>query len=195
MSRGFFIMITMDTIIKDPNEILRTKCEKVSLPLSSEDKELLEEMLKYVRDSRDEELAKKYNLMPAVGIAAPQVGINKQMTIVSVEEYDQENDEVILYEFALVNPIIVSKSEKKCALSNGEGCLSINIPHEGYVYRPMRIKVKAYDYLTDQQITLNASGYLAVVIQHEIDHLKGILFYDHINETDPWMEDTNAILI
>ena len=50
----------MDTIIKDPNEILRTKCEKVSLPLSVEDKDLLEKMLKYVRDSRNEELAEKY---------------------------------------------------------------------------------------------------------------------------------------
>lgn len=188
-------MITMDTIIKDPSEILRTKCEKVSLPLSVEDKDLLEKMLKYVRDSRNEELAEKYNLMPAVGIAAPQVGVNKQMTIVSVEEHDANSEQVALYEYALVNPVIVSKSEKKCALSNGEGCLSITTPHEGYVYRSMRIKVKAYDYLTDQQITLSASGYLAIVIQHEIDHLNGILFYDHIHESDPWLEDENAILI
>ncbi len=195
MSRGFFIMITMDTIIKDPNDILRTKCDKVSLPLSKTDKDLLEDMLKYVRDSRNEDLAKEYNLMPAVGIAAPQVGVNKQMTIISVEEYDAESDDVVLYEFALVNPVIVSKSEKKCALSNGEGCLSITTPYEGYVYRSMRIKVKAFDYLTNQQIILNASGYLAVVIQHEIDHLNGILFYDHINESEPWKEDTKAILI
>ena len=66
--------ITVDSIISDHDPLIRTKSEPVSLPLSSEDRELLEAMLTYVRDSQDDEKAEAENLQPAVGIAAIQVG-------------------------------------------------------------------------------------------------------------------------
>ena len=72
------MLINNDTIIKDDNPIIRQKSKEVKLPLSNEDASLLRDMLKYVQDSTDEEKAKKYNLQPAVGISAIQIGIPKR---------------------------------------------------------------------------------------------------------------------
>ncbi len=185
--------INMDTIILDPNPILRAKTEAVTLPLSKEDRKTLEDMLQYVRDSQDDELAEKYNLQPAVGIAAPQIGVLKQMTAIRVvTEIDE--DEVEIEEYALVNPRIIAHSERKVALSIGEGCLSIHDEHEGFVPRYQRVRIKAYDMIQDKEIVLPLTNYLAIVVQHEIDHLNGILFYDHINKDNPW-DDTNLKII
>lgn len=188
-------MITKDTILLDPNPLLRQKCDKVSLPLSKSDQELAQSLFEYVVNSTDEELSEKYNLQPAVGIAAPQIGITKQMCAIVVHDFDEEGQITDTTQFVLVNPVILSKSAKEAALSTGEGCLSIDKPYPGLVYRSNKIKVKAYDALSDENIIVEASGYLAIVIQHEIDHLNGILFYDHINQIDPQFEKPNAILI
>lgn len=177
--------INRDTIVLDPNPILRVKTNAVELPLSHEDKKTLEEMLQYVRDSQDEELSEEYNLQPAVGIAAPQIGLNKSMTAISVEMpiNDEEYEQV---EYALVNPRIIAHSEKQIALSGGEGCLSIQDVYEGYVPRYQRVRVRAYDLLQDKEVTLQLINYMAIVVQHEIDHLNGILYYDHIDKDNPW---------
>lgn len=188
-------MISMKTIIQDPTPSLREKCSPVLLPLSKQDSDLLDEMIKYVEDSRQPELAEKYDLQPAVGIAAPQVGVNKRMCVVMVDQEHDEGEPIVTDKFALVNPVIISQSQKLCALKDGEGCLSIQQPHPGLVYRPLRIKVKAYDYISKQNVVINAEGYLAIVIQHEIDHLNGVLFYDHINANNPWRELPNAELL
>lgn len=185
--------INMDTIVLDPNPVLRAKCDKVSLPISDEDRETLMEMLQYVRDSKDDEIAEKYNLQPAVGIAAPQIGIAKQMTAISVDIVNND-DTIELREFALINPKIIAHSEQKSALAMGEGCLSIREVYEGYVPRHNRIRVKAYDLLQEKEVTLQLTGYLAIVVQHELDHLNGILFYDHINTENPW-DDSNLKII
>ena len=71
------MLINNDTIIKDTDPLIREKSEPVSLPLSKEDETLLRDMLQYVKDSTDEEKAKKFNLRPAVGISAIQVGDDK----------------------------------------------------------------------------------------------------------------------
>ena len=63
------------------------------------------------------------------------------------------------------------------------------------IYRSARVKVKGYDLLTDSNVEIKASGYLAIVLQHELDHFKGILFYDHINKKDPFYVDENAYCI
>lgn len=188
-------MITKEHIIMDPNPLLRKKSEKVELPLSCEDQKLVDELYEYVINSTDDELAEKYDLQPAVGIAAPQVGINKQICIIVVHDYDEDGEIENTTQFALVNPVLISKSQREVALSTGEGCLSIAELVPGYVYRANKIKVKAYDALTQQNIVLEATGYLAIVIQHELDHLNGILYYDHINKSDPHQEKPNAQLI
>lgn len=185
--------INRDTIILDPNPVLRAKAEEVAFPLQDEDKELLLEMLQYVRDSQDEELSEKYNLQPAVGIAAPQVGVSKQMTAISVE-MENKDGELERKEYALINPKIIAHSEKKAALAVGEGCLSIKEDYPGLVPRYQRIRVKAYDLLQEQEVTLRLNNYLAIIFQHEIDHLHGVLFYDYINQKNPW-DDENLKII
>ena len=55
--------------------------------------------------------------------------------------------------------------------------------------------MKAFDLLQNQEITIKAKNYLAIVLQHEIDHFSGTLFYDRINKLDPWREDPTAIVI
>ena len=64
-----------------------------------------------------------------------------------------------------------------------------------YVNRSARIKVKAYDVLQDKEVIIEAEGYVAVVLQHEIDHFKGILYYDHINKKNPMLELPGSIPI
>jgi len=147
-------------------------------------------MLRYVKDSRDDEKAEIYDLKPAVGLAAPQVGVNVHIIVVVM---DDDDDNFI--EYCLANPKIISHSVQKTVLSLGEGCLSVVNEHQGLVHRHARIKVRAYDILTQQEIEFKASGYLAVVLQHEIDHLNGVLFYDHINLSDPWKIEENTMII
>ena len=185
------MIINNDTIIKDDNPLLRTKSKDVELPLSNEDEDLLMDMFKYVDESTIEEIATKKNLRPAVGISAIQVGIPKKMTAVILK--DGEGN--MVYKYALVNPKIISNSIEKAYLKTGEGCLSVEDEHNGLIYRSARIKVKAYDLLTDKEVLIKADGYLAIVLQHEIDHFSGKLFYDHINKSNPMYEDPNAICI
>lgn len=185
------MLINNDTIIKDDDALIRKRSLDVELPLSQEDEELLLNMLKYVDDSTNEEIAEKENLRPAVGISAIQVGIPKKMTAVIIK--DEEGNKK--YEYALVNPKIISNSIEKAYLAAGEGCLSVIDGHEGYVYRSARIKVKGYDLLQDKEIIIKAEGYLSIVLQHELDHFKGILFYDRIDKDNPKYLDSDALAI
>ena len=188
------MLINNDTIIKDSDPSIRRKSEPVELPLSEENKQILREMFHYVQDSTDEEKAKEFNLRPAVGISAIQIGIPRQLTAVIVHDYDK-NDELVTYQYMLANPKIVSRSVQKAYLENGEGCLSVQEEHDGFVVRSARVKVTGYDLLTDQNVTIRARGYLAIVLQHEIDHFSGVLFYDHINKDNPHPEVPGALVI
>lgn len=182
--------ITYDTVIKDPADVLRRKAKPLSTPLKQKDLALAKRMLRYVRDSRDDEKAEKFNLRPAVGLAAPQVG--KLISLICVIAEDEQGNQ---HEYLLANPKIISHSVQEAALSTGEGCLSIENPYEGYVYRPARIRVKAYDVLKEEEVEIRESGFVSIVMQHEIDHLHGILFYDHINIENPWIRKENSIII
>ncbi len=186
--------INTDTIIVDPHPLLRVKSEDVSLPLSKEDYDLAMSLLTYVRDSRDPIKAEQEKLKPAVGIAAPQIGINKKIFAVSVDMLDDE-DKVETIEYLLVNPKLIAHSKRECALSSGEGCLSIEETYEGLVYRHERVTFKAFDVLKNQEVVIKESDYVGIVLQHEYDHLLGVLFYDRINKADPWKEKDNATLI
>lgn len=177
-------------ITKDNVPSLRGKCKDVELPLSEKDKNTLNEMLEYLKLSQNPDFKAKHpTVREGVGLAAPQIGVNKKMLVVY---YPIENGYI---EYQLVNPIIKSSSLKLCFLSGGEGCLSVDKPHKGKVYRPYKIKVEAYSLKDDKMIEINARGYDAIVLQHEIDHLHGILFYDHIDEKDPFKVIPGAIEI
>ena len=167
-------------IVKDNNPIMRKRSLPVELPLSKQDKETLDAMLEHLKLSQDEEYAKRHNIQAGVGMAAIQVGILKRMFVV----YYQTEDSIVQYQ--LVNPVILETSVKKCALQDGEGCLSVPKKHEGLVHRYYKIKMKAYDALTDRDIILTAMGYDAIVLQHEYDHLDGKFYYDRINAYQPF---------
>lgn len=184
------LRITYDTIIKDTDPHLRQKSVPLSIPLKGKDLALAKRMLRYVKDSRDDEKAQKYNLKAAVGLAAPQAGVYVNLICVIAEDEDGFE-----HEYLLANPKIISHSVQEAALSTGEGCLSVEEEHQGLVYRAARIKIKAYDVLKEDMIEVKASGFVAIVLQHEIDHLSGILFYDRINTQDPWGIKENAQII
>lgn len=181
--------INYNTIIKDDNTDIRKKSVDVPLPLQAEDRQILMDLLTYVRDSRDEEIAERENLRPAVGIAAPQIGVHKKLMAIVIDD----EDDVI--EYAMANPKIVSHSIMKTYLKGGEGCLSVEDVREGYVPRHHKITVEGYDFIRDRNVKFTAKGFLAIVLQHELDHFNGVLFYDHINQENPFTEIENAIII
>ena len=185
------MIINNETIIKDNDPLIRQKSKDVSLPLSDEDRETLLLMHKYVDESTIDEIAEEKNLRPAVGISAIQIGIPKKMTSIILK--DSEGKKV--YEYALVNPKIISNSVEKAYIKSGEGCLSVPEDHKGIVYRSARCKIKGYDILTEQEVLIKADGYLSIVFQHELDHFKGVLYYDHINKENPNYEDPDAMCI
>ena len=166
-------------IVKDNNPIMRKKSLPVDLPLSAEDQQALDEMLNYLKLSQDEDYAKKHNIRPGVGIAAIQIGLLKRMFCI----YYEREEGIVQYQ--LVNPKIIEYSVRKCALQDGEGCLSVDGEHPGLSHRYYKIKMQAYDALTKKDIIITARGFDAIVLQHEYDHLDGLFFYDRIDQNNP----------
>ncbi|MBF0447523.1 MAG: peptide deformylase [Magnetococcales bacterium] len=111
---------------------------------------------------------------PGIGLAAPQIGVLKRIIVVDVSGYDREPGEEQLY--CLANPEIIEKTGE---ISWKEGCLSVPEFNED-VIRADQIKVQALD-RNNQPVIIEASGLLSVCLQHEIDHLDGLLFIDHIS--------------
>jgi len=183
------MMITMKDILREGHPALRKVAEEVSLPPSQEDIDLLNKMLTFLKNSQDEEVAEKYNLRSGVGLAAPQLGINKRLIAIHFEDKNGE-----LYSYQLINPKIISHSVEKACLAGGEGCLSVDRVVEGYVVRNARVTVRAHD-IGGNEIKLRLKDYPAIVIQHEIDHLNGIMFYDHINKDNPYLLPENTKII
>lgn len=179
-------------IVKDNNPNLRKHCEEVT-EVTPEIVNLLNDMHEYLVMSQDENLSKKYKIKEGVGLAAPQVGKNIRALVVYFE--DEVDGEKIIIDHRLVNPKIILESIKEVYLRGGEGCLSVDAEHEGYVYRHFKIQVRAFNIKTMKEEIITARGYEAIVLQHEIDHLNGILFYDHINKKDPFIEKPDAIRI
>lgn len=171
-------------------KFLHEKCDEVSFPISEEDKNLLFDMIEYLKASQNEELAEKYKIRPGVGLAANQVGVKKRMIAVYFED---EKGELIKY--ALVNPKLISYSVKKSCLDSGEGCLSVPKDVEGYVYRYYKVTVKGFDVLTNKEVTIKARDYFSIILQHELDHLDGLLYTDKIDKNDPFKVIEDAIII
>ncbi|MCU9612258.1 peptide deformylase [Caldibacillus lycopersici] len=179
-------MITMKDIIRDGHPTLRKVAEEVSLPPSEEDKQILNSLMEFIQNSQDEEIAKKYSLRPGIGLAAPQINVSKRMIAVHLED-----DNGKLHSYKLFNPKIISHSVEKTYLPNGEGCLSVDETIPGYVPRYARVTVKAYD-INGEEVKIRLKGLPAIAIQHEIDHINGIMFYDHIDQENPFKEVDNA---
>lgn len=179
----------MEDIVREGNPALNKVADEVEVPLIDKDKELLNEMITFLKRSQDEDTAKKYNLRAGVGLAAPQLGVNKRLVAIHFEDMNGK-----LYHYGLVNPKIISHSVEMAYLSAGEGCLSVDRAVEGYVPRYARITLKATD-LGGNPLKLRLKGYAAIVFQHEIDHLNGIMFYDHINKKNPFIVPEDALAI
>lgn len=176
-------------IVKDNNPIMRKKSLPVEIPLTSEDKQLLDNMLDYLKKSQDEDYATKHNIRAGVGLAAIQLGILKRMFVIYYKNAEEKE-----IQYQLVNPKIIETSVKKCALENGEGCLSVDAQHEGLVHRNYKIVMTAFDALSNKDITITAFGFDAVVLQHEYDHLDGIFFYDRIDTKNPDKKLLNEVI-
>lgn len=179
-------------IVKDNVKSLREKCQEVN-EITPEVVALVNQMHDYLVDSQNDEIAKKHNLRAGVGLAAPQIGVNIRALCVYIDESTDE--EKIIVDHRLINPRIILESVKEAYLAGGEGCLSVDDKHEGYVYRNYKIQVKAFNVKTMKEEIITARGYEAIVLQHEIDHLNGILFYDRIDKKNPFNVKEDAIRI
>ncbi len=152
-------------ILKYPEKSLL----KPSVPVETTDdeiKKLIEDMGETMFDDS------------GVGLAAPQIGVNKRVLVYDAHatdpELENEEQEII----ALINPEIIAKSEETF-ISENEGCLSV-VDFRADVKRHVQVTVKALN-IDGKQMEFNADGILSVIMQHEIDHLEGVLFIDRIS--------------
>ncbi|MCK2020753.1 peptide deformylase [Peribacillus frigoritolerans] len=179
-------MITMKDIVREGDPILRQVTDEVSLPISDEDRETLGCMMQYLKNSQDPKLQKKFNLREGVGLSANQIGLNKRMFVMYFPDEKGK-----LFEYALVNPKIISHSATMIYLPQSEGCLSVDRDIKGYVPRYERVKIKAFDG-NGEEIEMRLKGFAAIVFQHELDHLNGMMFYDRINTENPFKLPENV---
>ncbi len=176
-------------LIKDDKKSIRSKSVDVKLPLSKDDELTMKKLIDFVRMSQDKIKNKDHLLRPAVGLAAPQININKKMYYIKIVN----NKKII--EHGLINPKIIGYVKKRVALSDGEGCLSVDKNHEGFIERSYKVILTAYDYFKQKEIKIVAKSYEAIVIQHEQDHLNGKLYYDLLNKIDPWQKNNETMYI
>ena len=147
-------------ILVEPNKILREK----SLDVEKVDKDLQKLM--------DDMLETMY-AAPGIGLAAIQVGVPKRVIVMDLAKKDEPKNPMYF-----VNPEIIKKSENNSTYE--EGCLSV--PGQfAEIDRPNRCHVKYLDYYGEEK-EIKAEGMLATCIQHEMDHLEGILFIDYLSK-------------
>ncbi|MBP2239959.1 peptide deformylase [Cytobacillus eiseniae] len=180
-------MITMENIIRDGHPTLREVAKEVTLPPSEEEIQTLKSMLEFLINSQNPEIAEKYGLRSGIGLAAPQINIAKRMIAIYLKD---ENEKI--HSYALFNPKIISHSVEGAYLSAGEGCLSVDEAIPGFVPRHARITVKGIA-IDGTEVKVRLKGLLAIVFQHEIDHLNGVMFYDHIDSKNPLKPIENAL--
>ena len=162
---------------KKDEKILSKRCKEVTFPLKIEIKNCIKKMTDYVKDSNNDKLAKKYHISAAVGLAANQIGYSLRILYIYSKLYK--------FDKILINPVITEISYETSYLKVGEGCLSVaNTKLTGITPRYKWIKIKGYDFFEKKEIEYIAEDYEAIVIQHEIDHLNGILYIDKIISFD-----------
>ena len=146
------------SIIKAPDPILKKKC----YPVEAVDEE--------VRRLMDDMLETMY-AAPGIGLAAPQVAVHKRVLVVDISPAGERDP------LRMANPELIEVSEETNL--HEEGCLSFPDQY-AEVVRPERIRVRYLDYQNEIR-EIEAEGLLATCIQHEMDHLDGVLFVDHLS--------------
>lgn len=174
------------------DQVLREVAQDVTLPLSPENEDLVKRMIAYV-DASFKGKASKYDIVPGIAIAAPQ--LHAPVNIIYIHFTEIVRGEPVEHLYLLANPKIISHSLTQAYLDTGEGCLSVKNHHNGYVYRSKKIIVQAYDLINQQKVVLSMDGLLSICCQHEIDHLNGKLYFDHINQENPFEKKKGAIEI
>jgi peptide deformylase len=137
-------------------------------------------MMQFLKNSQNLEISAEYKLRSGVGLSANQIGLQQRMFVMYLT--DEKGNTI---EHTWVNPKIISHSLAMVYLPESEGCLSVDRPVHGFVPRYETVKVKGYD-IAGKEVVLRFKGYQAIVIQHEMDHLDGIMFYDRINKENPF---------
>ena len=147
-------------ILTEPDPFLRKKSEKVD-KVDAEIRTLMDDMLDTMYDA------------PGIGLAAIQIGIPKRVIVIDLSKEKEKKTPMYF-----VNPEIITKSKNDTSYE--EGCLSV--PNQfAEISRPDKCKVKFMDYEGTERI-LEAEGLLATCIQHEMDHLEGVLFIDYLSK-------------
>ena len=152
--------MTIKTILTEPNKLLRRISEPVE-KVGKEEQKLMDDMLETMYAAN------------GIGLAAIQIGIPKRIIVMDIRK--DENKKKPLY---FVNPVIKNKDIIKSTYE--EGCLSV--PNQfAEIERPKNCEVEHLDYNGEKKL-LKAEGLLATCIQHEMDHLEGILFIDYLSK-------------
>jgi len=147
-------------IITEPNKILRQKSKEVD-SVGKEEQKLMDDMLDTMYDAN------------GIGLAAIQIGIPKRIIVMDIAKNDEKRNPLFF-----VNPVIKNKNSELSTYE--EGCLSVP-NYFAEIDRPKKCDVEYLDYNGEKKI-LNAEGLLATCIQHEMDHLEGILFIDYLSK-------------
>ncbi len=154
-------------IVTSPDPVLRTRAHKVR-EVTPDIRQTLEDMVDTMRAA------------PGVGLAAPQVGVSQRLIVVEYADEDESPDGAAKPPrlFAMVNPEITRRSDE--IIAGTEGCLSIP-GYLGVVERATSVTVKGLNRF-GQPMRVKATGWLARIFQHEIDHLDGVLYIDRASE-------------
>ena len=152
--------MTVKVILTEPNKLLRQVSEPVK-KVGDEERKLMDDMLETMYAA------------PGIGLAAIQIGIPKRIVVMDISREDNKKEPMYF-----VNPIIKIKNSEKAIYE--EGCLSV--PDQfAEIERPNSCEVEYLDYYGNKQL-IKAQGLLATCIQHEMDHLEGILFIDYLSK-------------
>jgi peptide deformylase len=152
--------MSVKKILIEPNKLLRQVSETVE-KVGDEERALMDDMLDTMYDA------------PGIGLAAIQIGVPKRIIVMDIAR--DENKKEPRY---FINPVIKNKNEEKAKYE--EGCLSV--PDQfAEIERPNTCEIEYLDYDGKKQL-LKADGLLATCIQHEMDHLEGILFIDYLSK-------------
>jgi peptide deformylase len=152
--------MSVKKILTEPNKLLRQVSDPVD-KVGEEEKRLMDDMIETMYAA------------PGIGLAAIQIGVPKRIIVMDISK--DENKKEPMY---FVNPVIKNKNIEKATYE--EGCLSV--PDQfAEIERPNTCEVEYLDYYGEKKF-LKANGLLATCIQHEMDHLEGILFIDYLSK-------------
>ena len=152
--------MAIKTILTEPNKILRQVSKQVE-KVGEEEKKIMDDMLETMYQAN------------GIGLAAIQIGIPKRIIVIDLAKGEEKKNPMYF-----VNPVIKNKNQNLATYE--EGCLSV--PDQfAEVNRPSTCEVEYLDYYGEKKI-LKAEGLIATCIQHEMDHLQGILFIDYLSK-------------